>query len=217
MNEVDRKAYILRYTRQEYLSYHIPAFEYLINDFYGMLELDERIELVYALFFSQPDRSNSILEPYDTKFSDFLKFYPIWLDIVRLDENMTNEDLAFIRFRTSISKRRITGTTNGEDIYNEFASLFESINENKSKLTFEEILPGENQEKPVFNFEYLSHLIESELTEKEREVFELFYIDQEDHTQKTIADKLGISQSAVNQRLKSALTKLKAQSSSEEI
>ena len=53
----------------------------------------------------------------------------------------------------------------------------------------------------------LADVIEKDLTEKQREVIELYWFDR--LTQQQIADELGISKQNVNKRLQLAYTKIK--------
>ncbi len=209
MSEVERRAYILLYTRQGYLDFHIPLFEQLTNEFAETLTVDESVELIVTLLFGLEDGNGEMIEKYNTKFSYFLKFYPIWMDIIRLDENMKDEEIALILYESYIPKIRITGTLSGEKLKREFPSIFESINKINDSFTLEEILPNENLTIEEYDYLHLMHLIETKLSDNEREVIELLYFDRKEYTQTTLALELGISQSAVNQRLKSALIKLK--------
>ena len=208
MSEVERKAYILMYTRQEYIDYHIPAFEYLIEEFFGSLTAEEQIELIYTLLFNVANEPDDLVNTYSTKLRDFLKFFPLWIDIMRLDENMSDDEFSVIRYLKYIPKQRPTGTVDGKIQRTTFESLFESLNEEGDSDTLEDSIPVEDKQFKEYDYAHLLHLINTQLSDKERKVIELYYEDEK-YTQATLAQKLGSSQSAVNQRLKTARVKLK--------
>ena len=209
MREVERRAFILMYTRQEYIDYHIPAFEYIIEEFWGSLRTEEQIELVYTLLFVEDSKRDSMVKIYDIKFTDFLKFYPLWVDIIRLDENMSGDEFSAIGYFRYIPKQRPTGTANGKIQKATFESLFESLNNEPDSDTLEASIPVEDEQFKEYDSAHLLHLINTKLSDNEREAIELYYYGEEEDTQVTISKKLDISQSALNQRLKSAILKLK--------
>lgn len=207
LSEAERKAFLFTYTRQEYLDYHIPIFEPLVEDFINLLKPDERMEFLYAFLFDA-DIENKLLKKYDDKFTGFIKFYPVWVDVRRLDESLNDDDRITIENEPFFRRQRKIGTKDGEDIIGSFDSLFELLKNQDEQSNLEEKIAENLQEDSDNDFDKFKNLIETELTEKEREIFNLMLADPEQNTQEIIAKKLSISQSAVNQRYSSARRKL---------
>lgn len=208
LSEVERKAFLFAYTRQEYLDYHIPIFEPLREEFINLLNPEERIEFLYAFLFNE-DSENKLLNKFDDKFTSFIKFYPVWVDVRRLDESLNDDDRLTIENEPFFRRQRKIGTKEGEDIIGSFDSLFELLKNQDEQSNLEEKIAENLQEDSDNDFDKFKNLIETELTEKEREIIDIMLADPEQNTQEKIAGKLGISQAAVNQRYSSARRKLK--------
>ena len=206
LSEAERKAFLLSYTRQEYLDYHIPIFEPLGEEFINLLNPEERIEFLYAFLFNE-DSENKLLNKFDDKFTDFIKFYPVWVDIIRLDENLNEDDKLTIQSEPYFRGQRIIGTKEGKDVMGNFDSLFQSVNRKGDGLTLEEEIGDIIPKYSKLDIEALNKIISDELTQKEREVINLI-LDESGFTQEQIAAELNISQSAINQRYKNAIKKI---------
>lgn len=210
MSETEKKAYLLFYSRQNYLDFHLPAFEQLTLDFFETLSEEEKAELIYTLLINKIGGGDAVAKAYDTRFMDFLRFYPLWLNIVHLDENMNDDEFSVIRYNDFIPKQRPTGTIDGKIQKTTFESLFEFIKtEKKDSDTLEESIPVEDEQFKRYDSAHLLHLVNTQLSKKEREAVEQYYLGEEEDAQVTVSKNLGISQSALNQRLKSAIIKLK--------
>ena len=208
LTEIEKNAFQLAYMRQEYIDYHIPMFEPILVEFLRILTKQEKDEMFYCLLVDESEDKKTISK-YDKKFNEFLNFYPIWLDIIRLDESLSPEDLGVIGFNNLISRRRQTGISHGEKDYTKFDSINDPIsrgNENNRGQTFEDILTREDNIESTFDLEKYKLIIENNLSDKQKEVVKLKYQDEDESlTEEEIANKLGISQPAVNQRLQGAL------------
>jgi hypothetical protein len=214
LTSVERKAYLLAYMRQEYLGYQIPLFEPIFEEFQRTLTQTSTDEILYGLLFCEEKAKSALIyEKFEQKFADFLIFYPIWLHIIRLDESITPENLVLINSsnvipkKRPIRKKRIKNETTGKLEWRRITQSFDSIYEQKmsgdEQFTLEDILPGPDIDNSSYDSEKIKKIVDK-LTKKQKEVFNYEYQSKEKLNQEDIAKKLGISQSAVNQRLKNA-------------
>jgi len=97
LTKQELKIYELMYFKQDLIDSHIPVFEPIFEEFSHTLTKNEIIELLKLIFFATdgPD-SEHLLNTYKEKFERFLKFYPLWLKLVRNDENITKENKRII-------------------------------------------------------------------------------------------------------------------------
>jgi len=203
LTSVERKAYLLAYMRQEYLGYQIPLFEPILEEFQRILNQTSTDEILYGLLFCE-DKSESDLinEKYREQFEGFLKFYPKWVEITRIDD-LNARDLRVIDDDDLISRSL---TVKSKD--KEFNYFFHSLNDEvrpgtDEPITFQDILADIVLENSR-NHEKMKHIISTKLTIKQQEVINLILGSEGNIIQEEIAEQLGITQEAVSQRLENA-------------
>lgn len=206
----ERVLYKFMYTRQSVFDNHILMLEEILISFWNTLPTEQQalIFLVFQYEFAENIAKNLQIAIF-RKLSAFLKYYPIWLEIIQLDEKLKPNERILLKSANKVVFYSVK-QKNGKSIKIEYQSI--------EDVTFGEI-KGDEELPYKMEGGYVGSRIEKvlnsamdfensigNLTTKQKEVIQLL---AEGYTEQEIASKLNISQPAVNQRKKSAILALK--------
>jgi RNA polymerase sigma factor (sigma-70 family) len=195
-------------------------FEHILTQFWNHIESRWRQAAIWSLI--EPDyvtERAKIVGFLKYELENFLKFFPVWLAIVHKDEEYKQYNPLLLRadkrYKEKIrrSNRKETDKLEEQktdDEYIETVSLEDHVGSPDNDLKFIDILASPTEEKR--DYSKLSRYI-GELPERQKQIIVAYYF--EELSQKELAKKLGISQSAVNQRLVYAISLLKKKYNSE--
>jgi RNA polymerase sigma factor (sigma-70 family) len=220
LTEKEVKLYRLMYTRQKYFDDHIPKLERLLVEFYKTLSKEDKALLIFAVLNDEPDSVVKHLRgKYQNKLTNFLKMYPIWLEIVQMDEALDGEKKHLIlskenrifyemfakeNWRLSYKIDDPDNPGEKKEIFVTIKYIHDEIPGSEDGLLFEEVIPNPNAEGPdilVIKKEIIEQILPKAieaLTPKQKTVIQRMYFDNK--TEKQIAEEEGVAQSAISQR-----------------
>lgn len=223
----EKTIYEFMYYRNEHFGYHIPMFEHVLTQFWNHIESRWRQAAIWSMIESDyVTERTKIISFLKYELENFLKFFPVWLAIVRQDEDhrkytplLLNADK---RYKEKIRKSKKKDKDDvdekekkkdaddiykqeKEDEYIKTVYLDDHVGDPDQNLRLIDVLPAPNDDKEIDVYK-LKRCI-NELPIQEKEIIEDHYFNN--LSQKDIGVKFGISQSAINQRLKKILMLLR--------
>lgn len=226
LTEIERKVYLLSYTRQELFNYSIPVFEEILSSFLNYLDKKDLIALIFTIAYDDRRFDGYILN----KFTEFVKYYPVWLDMMQMDESLSDEEISLILNKTNRfffeSHKDVKKYYNVKDPDNADQTkkiyikevLLDTAVEGTNDLLFHDLISIESAidifyEKDLeralflkFDLEALKIFVE-ELPDKQKEAIKAVYL--EERTQEEFARSLGVKQAAISQRISTALKNMR--------